>query len=392
MRILGIIAEYDPFHLGHEKHLLSARKAISPSAVYIVLSPCFRQRGELAFLSPYARARCALASGADAVFALPVSFVLCSAEQYALGAVSLLSALGCTHLAFGAETEDLPLLMQAAALLEDPPETLRLSLRQKLDQGLGFPEARDLALREVFPPAGDLLSRPNNILAVSYLRAIRKLHLPLQPVLIPRRGDYHADRIDPENPSASALRGALLRGDWLHALPALPGFSRREVQKAFLSNQIPDFRILDHLLLSCLRSALPEQLRLLPDVSEGIELRLLQAAKNACSRGELLDLVSSRRYPRARISRLCAAALLGMKTAPDASAAPSAPPEALLLGLRRNPEITAPWRDLPLSVLSSLKESKHPSLWETDGKAWKIWAQCASLPDTLPFSSRLETL
>ena len=389
MRILGIVAEYDPFHRGHESHLRAARAAVSPSAVYIALSPCFRQRGELAFLSPYSRARCALASGADAVFALPVAHVLCDGERYAFHAVSLLQALGCTHLAFGAESADLSSLQRAADLMDDPTPDMRRVLRVLLEEGMGFPEARDRALRSEFPEAGDLLSLPNNILAVSYLRAIRKCGSMLRPVPIPRRGNDHADLIDPQSPSASAVRAALLRGDWASALPALSPCSREEVRKAFLRHCIPDAAILDHLLLSRLRNMTLEQASLLPDLSEGLEHRLLQAAGSANSRSGLLSRVVSRRYSRARISRLCAAALLGLRR--DKLPA-SPPPEVLLLGLRKNQDFTASWRNLPLRILSTLRESKNPPLWETDLTAWKIWAQCASLPDTLPFSEKMVTM
>ncbi len=402
MSILGIVAEYDPFHRGHEHHLLEARKSVSPSAVYIALSPCFRQRGELAMFSPYLRARCALLSGADAVFALPVSLVIRDAERYALGAVSLLSSLGCTHLAFGAETDDLPLLRLAASILDDPPDLFHSVLHHGLEIGMGWPEAQAHALAKVHPEAGILLSRPNNILAVSYLRAIRKIRSGMQPVLVPRSGEYHAFSIDPDHPSASVLRSALIRGDWEHALPAFPAFVREEIRNAFLSCQIPDPQVLDHLLLSRLRSMSPDDARLLPDVSEGLEFRLLNAAKKASSRSELLDLASSRRYPRARISRLCAAALLGIKTDSVLSPVPSgvdeeavffpALSEAFLLGLRSNRKMTSRWKDLPVSILSSLKGSRSPFLWEADRNAWRIWAQCASLPDTLPFSTRLEII
>ena len=389
MSILGIVAEYDPFHRGHESHLQAARAAVGPSAVYVALSPCFRQRGELAFLSPYSRARCALISGADAVFALPVAHVLCDGERYAFHAVSLLQALGCTHLAFGAESANLSSLQQAANLMDDPTPAMRRVLRARLEEGMGFPEARDQALRAECPEAGDLLSLPNNILAVSYLRAIRKCGSILKPIPIPRRGNDHADFVDPESPSASAVRAALLRGDWASALPSLPPCSREEVQIAFLRHCIPDTAILDHLLLSCLRAMTVEQAGLLPDLSEGLENRLLQAAGLANTRAGLLSLVVSRRYSRARISRLCAAALLGLHRE-DLPASP--PPEVLLLGLRRKQAFTASWRDLPLRILSTLRESENPSLWKTDLAAWKIWAQCASLPDTLPFSEKMVTL
>lgn len=123
MAILGIVAEYDPFHNGHLQHLHLSMDSVSPSAVLIALSGPFKQRGEPALLSPFVRAECALASGADAVFALPVLWTVRDAEHYALGAVSMLASLGVTHLAFGAETADLPLLQRTADLLEDSPSS-----------------------------------------------------------------------------------------------------------------------------------------------------------------------------------------------------------------------------------------------------------------------------
>ena len=114
MTILGIIAEYDPFHNGHLYHLNEAKKRVQPDFTYIVLSPCLKQRGTFSMLSPLDRARLALEAGADAVFALPVLWTVRDAEHYALGAVSMLASLGVTHLAFGAETADLPLLQRTA--------------------------------------------------------------------------------------------------------------------------------------------------------------------------------------------------------------------------------------------------------------------------------------
>ena len=117
MKILGIIAEYDPFHSGHLHHMTEAVRRTSPDLVFVALSPCFKQRGELPLLSPSDRARLALEGGADAVFSLPVLWTVRDAEHYALGAVFLLSQLGVTHLAFGAETADESLLLRATAVL-----------------------------------------------------------------------------------------------------------------------------------------------------------------------------------------------------------------------------------------------------------------------------------
>ena len=179
MAILGIVAEYDPFHNGHLHHIINAKKQAGAELTYVVLSPCLKQRGTLSLLSPHDRARCALEAGADAVFALPVLWTVRDAENYALGAVSLLASLGATHIAFGAETDNLPLLRRAADILQSQAGTLEPVLRDMLASGCGYPAALSAALSAVLPEARGLLDHPNNTLAVCYLRALRRLSLPL---------------------------------------------------------------------------------------------------------------------------------------------------------------------------------------------------------------------
>ena len=165
-------------------------------------------------LSPYDRAECALAAGADAVFALPTVWTLRDAEHYAMGGVHLLSRLGATHLAFGAETADLPLLRECAERLETQDDTFRAALRERLGEGMGYPGAVMRAMEACSPACGNLLRKPNNILAVCYLRAMIRLGVQMEPVVIERTGDYRTDPVDPEAPSASAIREAIARGDW----------------------------------------------------------------------------------------------------------------------------------------------------------------------------------
>ena len=257
MSVLGIVAEYDPFHNGHLHHLHKAMESVSPSSVLVALSGPFKQRGEAALLSPFARARCAVDCGADAVFALPVLWTVRDAEHYALGAVSMLASLGATHLAFGAETADLPLLQRTAALLEDSPVQLRNALHAVLAEGKGYPAALAEAAGACIPESRSLLGHANNILAVCYLRAIRRLGLSLSPVVIPRTGSYHAATVDSSVPSASAVRESLCRGDW-RVLSALPEASSSVVRSAFLARETTEQSRLDTLLLDRLRSMKPE--------------------------------------------------------------------------------------------------------------------------------------
>lgn len=136
MRTVGVIAEYDPFHLGHAYHLQQARQRTQADWVLCVMSGCFTQRGQGALLSPAQRARMALESGADVVLELPVPWAVREAEHFALGSISILHRLGCiTHVAFGAETDDLPALSRCAALLEQPSPSLGAAVRERLAQG-----------------------------------------------------------------------------------------------------------------------------------------------------------------------------------------------------------------------------------------------------------------
>ena len=388
MTVLGIVAEYDPFHNGHLHHFRQAVSAVRPDAVIAALSGPFKQRGEASLFSPFCRAACAASAGADAVVALPVSWTVRDAEHYALGAVRVLSALGATHLAFGAETADLSLLDRTAALLESPPSAFHETLHAFLADGDGYPAALSRAVGSFSPECGSLLLRPNNILAVCYLRAVRRLGISLVPVVIPRAGSYHSEEIFPEYPSASALRNAFRRGDWSRALNALPDFSEKAARAAFLAGHVPDQRKLDALLLSALRSMTPLQAADLPDCSEGLERLLLRAAATASSREELIAQVSGRRYSAARISRLCACALLGLTRAQLEQE--QLPDRALLLALKKNPSLTGSWKNAPVRVLTARAWFQNAS--PAEYSAWQVWALACGLPASYPFTQEVITV
>lgn len=389
MRILGIVAEYDPFHNGHLRHIQEAKKQVAPDLTYIVISPCVKQRGTLSLLSPADRAYCALRAGADAVFCLPVCWTVRDAEHYAAGAVSLLSCLGATHLAFGAETADTALLHQAADMLESPSPAFQAVMKDCLSSGSGYPAAVSAALSASLPAAEGLLDQPNNILAVCYLRSVLRLGLSLEPVVVPRTGSYHAAGIDPDAPSASALRENLIRGSYAAVYQAVPEWTGTLLRRRFLEKRVPDEKILDHLLISGLRSMSEAEISRLPDMSEGMENAIRDAARSVSTRTALINSLTGRRYPAARISRLCACALLGITQ--DMMPDTPLPDHAFLLGLRKNPQMTALWKELRIPVISSFTEWKKAAA-PADLAAWHLWAQCASLPDTLPFSEKLVSL
>ena len=173
MIVTGIICEYNPLHNGHKKQIDFLRS--QGHTVVCLMSGNFVQRGHPAIFDKMTRAKAALACGADLVIELPVHYALSSAEGFAAGGVEILSKL-CSHLCFGAETADSGMLMDTANALLSPAFSEKLRLQ--LDKGLSFPSARAAALDDM-GFAAQVLSTPNNILAVEYCKAILSQHSPL---------------------------------------------------------------------------------------------------------------------------------------------------------------------------------------------------------------------
>lgn len=380
--VVGIICEYDPFHRGHEHQFHLIRQQCPDARIVCLMSGCFTQRGMPAVHTPRARAEAALKAGADMVLELPCAFAVRDAEHFALGGVEILTRLGfVTHLSFGTE-DDTAFLQEAAALLESPTSAFTAALKEALDAGESFAAAQGRALGKVLGDE-ERFSRPNNILALCYLRAIRRLHSPLIPLPVIRKGDYHAaDLSANEWPSASAVRKAFWAGETASADEAC-GYAL-----AYSPVCPPD--ALDRLFLWKLRAASADTLSLLPDCTEGLENRLKSCAAQAATREELLGLLKTRRYAHARLSRLCTHALLDMSaTFLNENAHPS---YVRLLGFRRG-ELTAYIRQSGIPVISKAADA-NPSdpLFALDLRAYELWALGAGLPSGLMYTQGVAVL
>ena len=380
MRIVGVIAEYNPFHHGHAWQLRQARKLARADAVVVVMSSCFTQRGEAALLSPADRARMALGCGADAVFALPAMWSVRDAEHFALGGVAILRALGVDAISFGAETADADRLWAAARLLEQPSDALSAATQNRLNQGLSWPEALAAATASLDPDAGKLLRSPNNTLAICYLRAMLRLGAGMDVYPVPRQGDYHETAVSGAFASATALRGAILRGDWQSAGLAMPEKAFAILRNATLHGRLHRPEALDLPLLYRLRGMSDEELAGLPDLSEGVEQRLHTAALTARSREALLQAAKTRRYPYARLSRLCAHALLGFTA--DLFKETLLPPAAWLLGLQDTARpLMARLGNNGFPIIAKAADYDRSQPWfQAELRAYDIWALGAELP------------
>lgn len=298
MEIIGIIAEYNPFHAGHAWQLQKIREVFPHAAIVVAMSGSFVQRGEPACVDKWTRANWAIRHGADLVVELPAVFVLRSAERFAAGAVRLLSALPCTHLAFGAENPDLNVLQPLATPLE--PQRLQ----EKLNSGLTYGAAVTAILTEKIPQAANLLSVPNNLLAIAYLRAIQQFAPHIQPFPILRSRQISGAV------SGSEVRDALQQGsipvDMLTAQVA------SDLKQLFTDGQITTRRDYETVALA--------QLRLLDrpptdgEFSEGLENRWWHY-RHADSLSDFWQAVKSKRYPHSRLRRLTAQTIL--RLSPD---------------------------------------------------------------------------
>ena len=320
MRICGIVAEYNPFHAGHSRHIAETRRALGgDAAIVCAMSGDSVQRGENAVLSRHARAEAAVRCGADLVLELPLPWALSSAEGFARGGVGLLSATGVVDsISFGSECGSLALLQKAVGALRSPAYPARL--KEELAVGVSFAAARQRALEAVAGEPLTALRAPNDLLVVEYLKAVEVLRADLTPVVIPRVGAGH-DSPEPDAlPSASFLRRSLAAGEDISRY--LPEAAAEVLARETARGRGPVLpSALEGALLSRLRALDREAFSRLPDAGEGLGNRLYEAVRASGSLEEVYALAKTKRYAHARVRRMCACAALGVDAA-DAGGIP----------------------------------------------------------------------
>lgn len=246
MKITGIIAEYNPFHNGHAYQIAKIKEETDSDYVIVAMSGDFVQRGEPAIIDKYERAKMALSCGADLVLELPALFACASAEYFARAGVALFTRMGCVdYLCFGAENADLSQLNKIADILVDEPRSYQDALNIYLKEGKNFPAARILALKSYLSAESsdaalqteqltDLLSTPNNILGIEYLKALKTCQSQITPYPILREGaGYHDTDILLKNASASAIRQTLKQAGSSCSAPDPASLSAAMPQEAF---------------------------------------------------------------------------------------------------------------------------------------------------------------
>ncbi len=307
MKLALIIAEYNPFHRGHQWQIQQLRE-MGYTHIAAIMSGCFVQRGAPAIFHKKDRTRLALSGGADLVIELPLPYACATAQRFAFGGVALADAMGMeADLCFGSECGDIALLKEAVHALEHP--LLSEAMKPHLARGLSFAKARTLAVAELTSPdVAALLEEPNNTLGIEYMLQLRQLDSPVKAMSIPRKSVSHHENSAVEGfASASHIRSLLLDGEAENAQSLVP------TECGELMRQLSPVSYDDRIILSRLRTLSKEQLSCLPDCSEGIENRLYQAIRDGVSLEEIWEKTKSKRYSHARIRRLCMSAFLGLE-------------------------------------------------------------------------------
>lgn len=305
MAVCGIICEYNPFHLGHEKQFRLIRKELgADTPIVCLMSGNFVQRGMPAVFDKTVRARAAVECGASLVLELPVTAALSSAEGFAQGSVEILDRLGVVDtLCFGSESGDCDRILRTAQTLLCPEYTA--ALRTILQSGASYPAARQAAL-EACSQDGSVLRTPNDILGVEYCKTLIERGSAIQPFAVQREGDYHSTSADGENPSATSVRALLeCSGNWKDFVP----LSAAAIYDSAVQHRL---QYGERAVLARLRAMEPEQWQTVPFGSEGLWSKVYKAAQTAPSLEEILTRAKSKRYPRTRLQRLVLCAYLGI--------------------------------------------------------------------------------
>lgn len=304
MKICGIVAEFNPFHNGH-KYLIDEVKKSGITHTVAVMSGSFVQRGEPSAFDVSVRTRAALEGGVDLVLQLPVTKALSGAENFASGAVQILESAGCIDtLAFGSECGDAALLSNCADLLTS--DEVNNGILNYLKSGITYAAAREQALRDLNPDLADLIKTPNNILAVEYITALKKLKSGMELFTVSRSGASH-DSSEKHGDFAGAkeIRRMIDAGeDYSRFVPNYDIYKKE--------NNTVDYKKLETAVLFAMRNLNAADIAKSPDVSEGIENRIASAARQALSIEELYSLSKTKRYTHARIRRIVMNSVLGI--------------------------------------------------------------------------------
>lgn len=317
-KVLGIVAEYNPFHNGHLFHLEESKKITGATYTIAVMSGNFTQRGSTSLIDKWSKAKSAIENGIDLVIELPVLYSISSAENFAEGAIKILNSLGVVdYISFGAETSNIDTLDKVADVLYREPKEFKSILSHELEKGNSFPKARENALLMYLNDIktySNVLSSPNNILGIEYLKALKKYKSSIIPICVHRyEAEYNDISYTGNIASSTAIRN-IVKNNGLNILANLmPPYSYSSlIDSIKVGHVVPDISVFEREIIYNLRKMSLADIANLPDVNEGLENAIKNAANSCNSVVEFLNIIKSKRYTNTRIQRILLYSLLGI--------------------------------------------------------------------------------
>lgn len=310
-KVLGIIAEYNPFHNGHLYHITESKKRTNCKYTISVMSGNFTQRGSISIVNKWSKAEMALKNGIDLVIELPVLYATSSAENFAEGSIKILNALNIVdYISFGCESSSINKLINIANILATEPFNYKKNLSSNLSNGISYPKARELALKEYLNNSSidlNIISSPNNILAIEYLKALIKSQSSILPIGIPRYMSKH-NETDFNNisniASSTSIRNNIMKNSIENIKKFVPKNSYEILSQNFNSNTyIYDLNAFEQQILYNLRKMSTSDIANIPDVSEGLEFLIKKSANKCTNLNELITCIKSKRYTRNKNSK-----------------------------------------------------------------------------------------
>lgn len=300
MKVIGIIAEYNPFHLGHLYQIRKIKEMYEDSIIVAIVSSSFTQRGEVSVINKWNKTNVILDNGVDIVIELPFLYATQSADNFAYGAISILNKLGIDTLVFGTESDNINVLKEIAMLQLYNNDYDGL-VKSYLNKGLNYPTSMSLAINEIL---GYKIDTPNDLLALSYIKQIYKINKEIEVINIKRTNDYHSKDVSNNIIPASLIREYLL--DNKDVSKYLPIYNTNLLYKNFSNNNY--FAMLKYQVINNI-----DNLSEFLDVDEGIENRILNVINYASSWNELVSLIKTKRYTYNKVNRMLIHILCGLK-------------------------------------------------------------------------------
>ena len=366
-KILGIIAEFNPFHNGHKYLIDQAKSIVNPDCTIIAMSGNFTQRGQASIINKFEKTKTVLNSGANLVVEIPTVYSISSAENFAEGGVKVLMQTHATHIAFGIEDDNLETIKLIADTLVDETEEFKAILKKYMDEGLSFAQSRCKALIDYLKDEKieETINQPNNILAIEYLKAIKRLNANFEIVPIKRNKEFV---------SSTEIRNKIFNGeDYTADIPEESKLTLMENNGNFVN-----LNCFEKIMIYKLRTMDASTLNNLADVAEGLDNLMVKYAKETNNLETLIQNIKSKRYTQTRIQRILLYVLFEI-TKEDMKLSKELMPYVRVLGMDREGEKIL--KDIDQNVLvTSVKKfydgcsEEYKRLLDLDIKATNVYS------------------